>query len=171
MSPVEMPCKYSQGSATSRDFARRTYGHQARAEYRRLVGSRACLRNPNGDRPDPCQHLALRLKAVSHHRRTPVSGPLIGKACQKLIEFDLYGLGNQPLCTLAKYRAQKIPSLLWFAKFNYRILAHGGVTPCCLLKTIWTIAFQQVTPPSSTHFRTPDSVIALEITSERLVRP
>jgi len=28
-----------------------------------------------------------------------------------------------------------------------------------LLKTTSTIAFQQVTPPSSTHFRTPDSVI------------
>ena len=38
----------------------------------------------------------------------------------------------------------------------------GGVTPFTgWLKTISTIAFQQVTPPSSTHPRTPDSVIAL----------
>jgi predicted dehydrogenase len=37
----------------------------------------------------------------------------------------------------------------------------GGVTPFTgWLKTISTIAFQQVTPPSSTHPRTPDSVIA-----------
>jgi hypothetical protein len=37
----------------------------------------------------------------------------------------------------------------------------GGVTPFIgLLKTTSTIAFQQVTPPSSTHRRTPDSVIA-----------
>jgi hypothetical protein len=51
-------------------------------------------------------------------------------------------------------------SLLWFAKFNYRILAHGGVTPLLFAENDLAIAFQQVTPPSSTHTRTPDSVIA-----------
>jgi len=40
---------------------------------------------------------------------------------------------------------------------------HGGVTPSPLglLKSTSTIEFQQVTPPSSTHFHTPDRVIAL----------
>jgi hypothetical protein len=66
------------------------------------------------------------------------------------------------LRTLAKHRAQEILSLRWPAKFNYRILLHRWRDSLCgLLKTISTIAFQQVTPPSSTHRRTPDSVIAL----------
>jgi hypothetical protein len=46
------------------------------------------------------------------------------------------------------------------AQWNYRILLHGGVTPLWTLKLISTIEFQQVTPPSSTHRCTPDSVIA-----------
>jgi hypothetical protein len=60
-----------------------------------------------------------------------------------------------------KHRAQEILLLRWPAKFNYRILLHGWRDSLCgLLKTTSTIAFQQVTPPFSTHRRTPDSVIA-----------
>jgi hypothetical protein len=138
-----------------------------RAKYRRRLGSRARFRNPHAKRSNPRQHLTLGLKAISHHRRTPLFGSLAGKARQKLLEFGLHRLGDQPLRALLKHRRQKIPSRLWLAKFDYRILLHGGVTPCWLLKPISTIEFQQVTPPSSTHHRrTPDSVIAPRETSQ-----
>jgi hypothetical protein len=45
-----------------------------------------------------------------------------------LIEFDLQRLGNKALRSLAQHRAQQILSL-WLTQLNYRILAHGGVTP------------------------------------------
>src|SRR5208282_5049887 len=100
-------------------------------------------------------------------------GPITGKAGEKFLEFGLHGLGNELLCTVAKHRAQEILSLCWPAKFNYRILLHGWRDSLCgLLKTISTIAFQQVTPPSSTHSRTPDSVIALRSeTTDQYRRP
>ncbi|HWQ39842.1 MAG TPA: hypothetical protein VNM24_14770, partial [Burkholderiales bacterium] len=71
----------------------------------------------------------------------PSSVLLAGIACEKLLELNLHGLRNEPLCALPKHRRQKIPSLLWPAKFNYRILSHGGVTPCWLLKSTSTIEF------------------------------
>ncbi len=66
-----------------------------------------------------------------------------------------------PINSRAPWRSNCVSgSLVFLAKPNYRILLHGGVTPCWSLKPISTIEFQQVTPPSSTHIRTQDSVIA-----------
>jgi hypothetical protein len=131
-------------------------------KHRRRPGSRARLGNSNTHRPQPREHFALGLKAVANHGRASVLEALASKAPEKLLELGLHGLGNEALRTVTKHRAQEILCLRWPAKFNYRILLHGWRDSLCgLLKTISTIAFQQVTPPFSTRRRTPDSVIAL----------
>jgi hypothetical protein len=55
--------------------------------------------------------------------------PPRGKLRQKLVELGPQRLGDQSLRTFAQHRAQQI-SPLWLAQWNYRILLHGGVTPC-----------------------------------------
>jgi hypothetical protein len=63
---------------------------------------------------------------------------------------------------VAQQLDELVNNFVFLPKPNYRIVTDGGVTPSPLglLKSTSTIEFQQVTPPSSTHIRTPDSVIA-----------
>ncbi|EKD97625.1 MAG: hypothetical protein ACD_23C00826G0001 [uncultured bacterium] len=79
---------------------------------------------------------------------------------QKHVKFLRYRPLDQIARPVAQHFRERINRFVFLAKPNYRILLHGGVTPSWLLKTTLTIAFQQVTPPSSTHVRTQDSVIA-----------
>jgi len=64
--------------------------------------------------------------------------------------------------TVAQQIHKRVNNFVFLPKQNYRIGMHAGVTPSPLglLKSTSTIEFQQVMPPSLTHFHTPDWVIA-----------
>src|SRR5208282_3593675 len=137
--------------------------HQRRAEHRRLRDARPSLRHPHTYRPQPRQYLAPRLPAVAHHRHAPLVIAALGELLEMLVKLGLQRLGNQPLRAFTQHRAQQILPL-WLAQSNYRILLHGWRDSLRgWLKTTSTIAFQQVTPPSSTH----RSYTRFSYTSER----
>src|ERR1035437_8089010 len=75
---------------------------------------------------------------------------------QKHSQFLLDRPTNQFVCAVAQQLHERVNNFVFLPKPNYRIVTHGGVTPSPLglLKSTSTIEFQQVTPPSSTHFRT-----------------
>jgi hypothetical protein len=56
----------------------------------------------------------------------PVSLP--DKLRQELFKLDLQCLNDQSLGAFAQHRAQQILPF-WLTQWNYRMLAHGGVTP------------------------------------------